>query len=159
MSLVGFGDERGATIPELGRMRGKLRADQLVDDYAPAEHEHAYASDTHATHTGDDTAWHEIGAAGEPAFQNGWVNWGGGDATAAFKRLGGVVYIKGTIKSGVAGTFFTLPVGYRPAKSHYFSAASNGGYAEASISSAGDVIFGVGSSVWFSLTTSFVAEQ
>jgi hypothetical protein len=63
-------------------------------------------------------AWHEVGAAGQPAFQNTWHNFGGGYSTMAFaKDSAGFVHLKGTIS---AGTFsvpaFTLPAGYRPAQ-------------------------------------------
>jgi hypothetical protein len=60
--------------------------------------------------------WHNVGAAGEPAFQNGWVNF---TATAqpplAFKKYpDGRVRLQGIITSGTVGAIFTLPVGYRP---------------------------------------------
>lgn len=60
--------------------------------------------------------WHVVGAAGEPAFQNSWVNFGGIYATLAFRKDPfGKVKLRGTIKGGVNGTaVFTLPVGYRP---------------------------------------------
>ena len=62
--------------------------------------------------------WHEVGAAGEPGFQNFWVNYGAPFATAGFYRDGaGIVRLKGTIKGGLGGNneAFGLPVGYRPA--------------------------------------------
>jgi hypothetical protein len=65
-------------------------------------------------------SWHEVGAAGEPAFTTGWGNQGGSDATAAFRFCGGnMIAFKGTIKatngSPVGGnTIFTLPAAYRP---------------------------------------------
>jgi hypothetical protein len=63
-------------------------------------------------------AWHEVGATGEPAFQNGWVNFGGGFSTMAFaKDSAGFVHLKGTISAGTFGVAaFTLPAGYRPAE-------------------------------------------
>jgi hypothetical protein len=61
--------------------------------------------------------WHLVGAAGEPAFQNSWVNYGGAYAPAAFRKMpDGTVRLRGTVKSGTnASAIFTLPVGYRPA--------------------------------------------
>lgn len=63
-------------------------------------------------------AWHVVGAAGEPAFQNSWVNYGSGYGDAAFrKRPDGVVELAGMVKSGTAnGVIFTLPAGYRPVR-------------------------------------------
>lgn len=63
-------------------------------------------------------AWHEVGAAGMPGFQNGWVNFGGGLSTARFmKDPLGFVHLQGQVKNGtVITTVFTLPPGYRPAE-------------------------------------------
>lgn len=63
-------------------------------------------------------AWREIGSAGQPVFENGWINVGGAAATAAFyKDPDGVVHIKGLIRSGAnTAVAFTLPAGYRPAQ-------------------------------------------
>jgi hypothetical protein len=62
-----------------------------------------------------DTGWHEVGAGGEPAFQNSWVNVGGSYQTVAFRKVGGIVHLKGSAKSGNSGNaVYTLPVGFRP---------------------------------------------
>lgn len=60
--------------------------------------------------------WHVVGANGEPAFTNNWVNHGGGYATVAFMRTpDGLVLLRGIIDPGSANTAaFTLPAGYRP---------------------------------------------
>lgn len=56
-----------------------------------------------------------IGAAGQPAFLNGWVNFGAGEPAASFYRDRGRVYLAGSVKSGtVAAPMFTLPIGHRP---------------------------------------------
>lgn len=61
-------------------------------------------------------AWHEIGATGQPAFQNSWANEiPGSETTAAFyKDAMGVVHLKGIVNGGTNGAIFTLPAGYRP---------------------------------------------
>lgn len=60
-------------------------------------------------------ALHVVGASGEPAFQNAWVNFGGTDPSASFYKDRGRVYLAGSVKSGtLAAPIFTLPVGYRP---------------------------------------------
>jgi hypothetical protein len=60
--------------------------------------------------------WHVVGAAGEPAFQNGWANYGAGEQTLAFRKDPfGRVYMRGIVKGGANATvIFTLPTGYRP---------------------------------------------
>lgn len=67
-----------------------------------------------------DVAWVEVGSGGTaPAFPAGVTNSGGGDDTAAFRKMpDGVVQIKGCVNMGANGTgaaAFNLPSGYRPA--------------------------------------------
>lgn len=61
-------------------------------------------------------AWHEIGASGEPAFQNSWVNYNTGThAKAAFRCDAiGKWHMKGLIKSGTLPLVFTLPAAAIP---------------------------------------------
>jgi hypothetical protein len=77
-------------------------------------------------------AWHEVGAGGEPAFQNGWTNWGGTLSTAAFyKDFFGRVHLKGVVTNpGGSAIIFTLPVGYRPAKEENFAQWGHDGTTE-----------------------------
>lgn len=119
----------------------------------------------------DDYQWHTIGAAGEPAFANSWVNYGGSDMTARFRRIGKVVYLTGTIKSGNSGSAaFTLPAGYRPSATLRIGTDAWDGTAGRVdglilITSAGvvtpyvDVTGVVNPIEEFSLHTSFIAEQ
>lgn len=60
--------------------------------------------------------WHSIGATGEPAFQNSWVNdTASGFQVTQYRKVGDVVEVRGAVESGTAtSTIFTLPVGYRP---------------------------------------------
>src|SRR4051812_35523455 len=59
--------------------------------------------------------WHVVGAAGEPAFQNSWTNYGSGWATAGFRKDPlGKVRLRGLVKSGTLATVFKLPAGYWP---------------------------------------------
>lgn len=65
--------------------------------------------------------WHVVGNAGEPAFQNSWVNYAASnDATypiqiGFMKDSYGFVHLRGNAKNGTAATtIFTLPAGYRP---------------------------------------------
>jgi hypothetical protein len=70
-----------------------------------------------------------VGATGQPAFQNGWVNYGDTFQPAAFyKDNQGIVHFEGMLKSGTIGTvIFTLPTGYIPARYKYFCCATNNG--------------------------------
>jgi len=64
--------------------------------------------------------FHEVGAGGEPPFENGWHNQAPAvETTAAFyKDPSGVVHLKGIVTGGAAGTdIFHLPPGYRGTKS------------------------------------------
>ena len=62
-------------------------------------------------------AFHEVNAAGEPPFQNGWINIGGpGEQAGFFKDREGVVHLMGEVNGGAVGSvIFQLPPGYRPA--------------------------------------------
>jgi hypothetical protein len=71
--------------------------------------------------------FHEIGAAGEPTYQNGWAHGGlASDSKAGFyKDSLGVVHLKGVLFSAVgSGTAFTLPPGYRPSEGLFMPAAT-----------------------------------
>jgi len=60
--------------------------------------------------------WHEVGAPGEPGFENGWSNQPGFFETAAFYRdHEGIVHLRGVIGEGTVAVPFRLPPGYRPA--------------------------------------------
>jgi hypothetical protein len=76
---------------------------------------------------GKPEAFREVGTTGQPAFENGWTNFGGAqyESTGFYKDLLGVVHLKGTIQGGSVATVFTLPAGYRPAKSQFFPVVAN----------------------------------
>jgi hypothetical protein len=61
--------------------------------------------------------WHEVGAPGEPVFQNGWENLGSPEHenAAFFKDHEGIVHLKGSVKPGGTSVIFQLPPGFRPA--------------------------------------------
>jgi hypothetical protein len=67
-----------------------------------------------------------VGSAGEPAFRNGWKNYGGAWSRAGFwKDASGVVHLQGTLTGKKAGKVaFQLPVGYRPAADIFTVAAA-----------------------------------
>jgi hypothetical protein len=59
-----------------------------------------------------DTGWVAM------SLSNGWVTFGGAFQTPRYRRLNGVVYVQGFIKSGTTADntlIYTLPAGFRPA--------------------------------------------
>jgi hypothetical protein len=60
--------------------------------------------------------WHEVGAPGEPGFQNSWSNETDGQTVAFYKDRLGVVHLRGVAEGGTpTQAIFTLPPGFRPA--------------------------------------------
>lgn len=50
-----------------------------------------------------------------PVLSGTWVNFGGTFAPAGYRKVAGVVYLRGVVRLGADGsTIFTLPVGFRP---------------------------------------------
>jgi hypothetical protein len=98
-------------------------------------------------------AWHEVGSAGNPAFQNGWTNYSpSGNSAGYYKDRLGFVHLKGMIKNGtMSQTAFTLPVGYRPAKAMLLPTASAHVYGEVLIYADGRVDAETGQNLLMSL--------
>jgi hypothetical protein len=102
-----------------------------------------------------------VAAAGVPnhaptavtSFSGSWVNYGGATRAAAYwKDDHGVVHLQGVIKSGTINTAaFTLPVGFRPSGTAYFSCPANNAFGALNITSAGVVTPAAGSTTWFAL--------
>ena len=64
-----------------------------------------------------DSGWYEVGASGSVGFAAGWANYNQGWTTVAYRKINGIVYLKGMAyrASGPrASVIFTLPVGLRP---------------------------------------------
>lgn len=105
-----------------------------------------------------DSSWNVVGAVGQPAFTNSWVNF---DATGVTWPLAayrvdseGWVVMRGLIKSGASTTSaFTLPAAYRPQVPFSIRANANdaGGYI--TVTTAGQVIpFGAAAGTFTSLS-------
>lgn len=92
-----------------------LEADvaDLVADLA------AVAADVAALQTATaDSGWIALTLSGS------WANYGSPFPTAAYRKVGSVVYLKGLVRNGTPGTTIgTLPVGYRPSEQHLFLGA------------------------------------
>lgn len=84
-------------------------------EFPPEAHTHAISDVTglqtalDGKQTNSDSGW--ISAA----YGSPWADYGGGFGGFQYRRLNGVLYIRGTIKGGTAGTTITtLPTGFRP---------------------------------------------
>ena len=110
--------------------------------------------------------WHKIGSAGEPAFQNSWVNYETVETNWShayfMKDAMGFVHIKGMVKSGspVTSVIFTLPAGYRPLKYHRWATISYDALANMEIRGNGEIVVVAGNAGWLNLgLVTFKAEQ
>jgi hypothetical protein len=105
---------------------------------------------------------HDIGGAGEPAFQNSWANFGGGWQEARFwKTPDGMVHIEGLVAGGTVPTsvVFTLPAGYRPGANLIFATDTNlETHARLDIESDGEVRVRAANATYVSLNCSFKQE-
>lgn len=67
------------------------------------------------------TAWTGV------AFQNSWVNSGGAVQGVQFRKIGDLVYLRGSMKDGLVNfAAFTLPSGFRPPATLRFGNADSG---------------------------------
>lgn len=86
--------------------------------------------------------FHIFGGNGEPAYENGWVNWGAPYFDAGYwKDPLGFVHLRGTIKSGTVGNpAVVLPPGIRPSRTAGpFIVLSNGAVGRVDVGSDGTV--------------------
>lgn len=95
---------------------------------------------------------HRVGAAGEPAFQNGWANFDPSEVTWRGARFWkdpmGLVHIEGLIAGGGGGTAaFRLPTGYLPGSGLIFTSDMNNIiHARIDLAPTGDVVVRFGTS-------------
>jgi len=92
----------------------------FLDSYIPSAGDEIVTSSVEGDHIvlgaiAQDTTWHVVGAAGEPAYQNSWVAFDGTRFAEFRKDAAGFVHLQGLVKNGSVNLpIFTLPVGYRP---------------------------------------------
>jgi hypothetical protein len=95
-------------------------------------------------------------------FQNGWANYGDATfGTVQFRRVRGMVELKGMCTGGQAGTvIFNLPAGFRPRQANIIPAVSADVFASVIIYSDGNLIWRAGgSNAWIGLAgIRFMAE-
>lgn len=108
-----------------------------------------------------DASWHNVGGAGEPAFQNSWANYGSGYAAAAFRKdANGFVHVKGVVSGGANNTvIFTLPAGYRPGGHENFAVTSSGQFGQVRVNQDGTLFVAVRPSATIEMSLMFFAEQ
>lgn len=89
----------------------------------------------------------------DATYLNSWVDYGITHNKAGYyKTIDGVVRLQGAVKSGTIGQpIFTLPAGYRPAKTLLFTVPSNGAFGVLEIQTDGDVIATTGNNTYVSL--------
>lgn len=96
-----------------------------------------------------------------PAFVNGWVDFGVPWSPCQYRKLNGIVYMRGLAKSGTLNTtLFTLPAGYRPgAVNSLFGSPAGDAFSELRVLTTGDVAqSGATSNAWQSIACSFIQE-
>jgi hypothetical protein len=107
--------------------------------------------------------WHYVGAAGEPAFQNSWANYGSTWGVCRYRKLlDMLVLVEGLAAGGtMSTTMFTFPVGYRPGQDLIFPIGQNNSTANlrTNIYSDGRVEPNAGTNSWFSINALFLAEK
>ncbi len=114
------------------------------------------------------TNWFTIANNAPPAFTapsllNSWTNFGGGFATAGYMKVNGWVYLRGMVHNGTTAVspIFTLPVGYRPGFTMYFSGTASGNTPTIyEIDTNGTVVAALGGSTTYEILNgiSFLAE-
>lgn len=128
----------------------------MSDAIKPANHGRDHRGGS--LHDGIPAEWHNVGDPGEPAFQNGITNQGGGLVPMRFRLLPGYdpdsasttgtygcLEIQGSVTGGVNGdVIFTLPAGYRPSHELRLAASDDAGnFLVLRVLASGDVIWGV----------------
>jgi hypothetical protein len=102
------------------------------------------------------TALTAPGAWTAATLTGGWVNFGGTEQNAQYRKLGDLVQLRGAIKSGTVGTAaFNLPAGFRPPANVAFAVSSAGAFGNLAVGANGDVTPANGSTGSFNLSVAF----
>lgn len=76
----------------------------------------------------------------DATLTNSWTNYLAGTVLAAYRKVGDVVELRGTVKSGTSGApIFTLPDGYRPPLQEIFYVHASPGGARLDVTPGGAV--------------------
>lgn len=89
-------------------------------------------------------------------FLNSWANFGGGFQTLQYRKIGDIVYVRGTVAGGTVGAnVCNLPVGYRPPALIETSSSANALMATFRVYASGDIETTAGSNARFDLNFQF----
>lgn len=108
----------------------------------------------------DVPAWHEFGAAGEPAYLNGHSSYNYGGLAGFTKTLDGLVSVQGLVTHAAnSNPIVQLPAGYRPKINIIFTGYnSTGSFCEMRIDSNGNIYStSAAAYVWLSIAFTFYA--
>jgi hypothetical protein len=151
----------GSGTPAAGTFTGELDGDMAVrqsDSEVFRRVSGAWVDQGWKQQTGMATmdTMHIVGNSGEPAFANGWVNYGGGYNNCGFRKYpDGKVTLKGLVTSGAGGgsAIFTLPGPCCPPGHQLRDVQSSAGVARIDIQTTGAVTMqsAAGAGVWVSL--------
>lgn len=145
-------DEKLAQLQKEGKDTSEVEA--IIQLYQVINSGQLDSSNVDLSSVASQEKWREVGATGQVAFQNSWVNFDSGATSTAgyMKDSLGFVHLKGLVKSGTIGQIiFILPTGYRPAGNTNYSVSSNSAFGSVSITSSGNVTADVGNNAWVSL--------
>jgi len=97
--------------------------------------------------------WHLIGQPGEPAFQNGAGNYGGGFNPAGFRKFpDGKVKLKGLVNAPNGVAMFTLPAGYLPPATGLYVSEGNSAIGRVDVGTNGQVVATLATTLaWYTL--------
>ncbi len=104
---------------------------------------------------------HVVGAAGEPAYQNGWTAYNAPWLGCYFtKTLDGMVTVNIMAKSGTVNTaIFTLPAGFRPSGTVSACGRTDSAAVLTDVLSSGVInTEGATTNAWFAFNITFLAE-
>lgn len=89
-----------------------------------------FETDTKLEYNYNGTSWEIIGGVATawtaPTLLNSWVNFGGTQQVAQYRKIGDIVYLRGLIRFGTINLpAFTLPAGFRPPADLVFPSQDN----------------------------------
>lgn len=128
----------------------------------------AFETDTGKLLVNNSGTWVEINQDSgwiAPTLQNSWTNYGSPWEEAAYRKISGIVHIRGLVKPGTIGNttpIFTLPAGYRPnSDMHIGTMVTSSAFGALNIYADGKVCpnAGVSAGGYMSLRVCFPADQ
>lgn len=122
-----------------------------------------WTTDTKSLYVYNGSTWDLVSAVATawtaPTLLNSWVNFGGVYVGAAYRKVGDMVQLRGSIKNGTvtAGTtIYTLPVGFRPPATHVFATLDgNNAISRFDVDASGNVAIQTGTNAQFTVQGQF----